>query len=289
MQHKELAKRYLPQPIFDLLRAVKYQYELATFSQRVVSHRYGAHVLNMSIDDRVASEWYDKDWDLPPEIEFLSQMQIPPGGRIFDLGAHQCLIAMLLAKEVAPAGTVVSVEANRHNAATARRNLELNGVDNVDVMHALVSDTTGRSRADISFNSRARPGLSGVVGNQVDAFSIDDLAQMKGPPDLIYMDIEGFEIDALKGATQTLKHWCYWFVELHGDALLSRYGARNADILDYFPFQDFAPYLCLETDNRFRPLMEREPLPAERCFLIFTPRSARLLRSTSNNEPVGPQ
>ncbi|MFA6264145.1 MAG: FkbM family methyltransferase [Pseudolabrys sp.] len=278
MQHRDLARKYLPQPVVDILRAVKYRYELATFNQRVVTHRYGSHVLEMSIDDRIAAEWYDKDWDLPPEIEFLSQMPIPQAGRIFDLGAHQCLIAMLLGKEVTPAGTVVSVEANRHNAAISRRNLELNGVDNVEVMHALISDVAGRGRADMSFNSRARPGIGGIVGDQVNALSIDDLAQMRGFPDLVYMDIEGFEIAALKGATQTLSRWCYWFIELHGDDLLGRYGARNADILGYFDFQDFAAHLCLETDTKFRPLTEREPLPTERCFLIFAPRSARLIK-----------
>lgn len=278
MPHMDLARKYLPQPVVDILRAVKYRYELATFNQHVVTHRYGSHVLEMSIDDRIAAEWYDKDWELPPEIAFLKQMPIPQAGRVFDLGAHQCLIAMLLGKEVVPAGTVVSLEANRHNAAIARRNLELNAVDNVEVMHALVSSATGRGRADISFNSRARPGIGGLVGDQVAALSIDDLAQMRGFPDLVYMDIEGFEIEALKGATQTLSRWCYWFVELHGDKLLGRYGARNSDILDHFSFQDFAGHLCLETDTKFRPLTEREPLPGERCFLIFAPRSARLIK-----------
>ena len=289
MQHRDLAKKYLPQPVVDILRAVKYRYELATFAQRTVTHRYGSHVLDMSIDDRIAAEWYDKDWELPPEIAFLSQMPIPQAGRIFDLGAHQCLIAMLLGKEVAPAGTVVSLEANRHNARIARRNLELNAIDNVEVMNALVSSTTGRGRADISFNSRARPGLGGLVGDQVATLSIDDLAQMRGFPDLVYMDIEGFEVEALKGAPQTLSRWCYWFIELHGDDLLARYGARNADILQYFDFQDFAAHLCLESDSKFRPLTEREPLPTERCFLIFAPRSARLIKHGLPNGAVRPQ
>ena len=56
----------------------------------------------MNINDRIAEEWYDKDWPLPSEILFLSRAQLPRDGRIFDLGAHQCLIAMLLGREIVP-------------------------------------------------------------------------------------------------------------------------------------------------------------------------------------------
>ena len=136
MQLQSYAKKYLPQPIVDVLRVVKYRFELATFMNRVVSHRYGPYRFDMNINDRVAEEGYDKDWTLPPEIAFLSEAQLSRAGRIFDLGAHQCLLAMLLKNEIVPAGAVVAVEANRHNAEIARRNLETNGIDNVDVVRA---------------------------------------------------------------------------------------------------------------------------------------------------------
>lgn len=280
------AKRYLPRPVVDVLRAFKYRYQLATFAGRIVSHRYGGHPLRMVIADRVGAEWYAKDWPMPAEIEFLSQQIIPRDGLVFDLGAHQCLIAMLLAREIVPDGSVVAVESNRHNAAVAERNLDLNGVDNVDVVNALVSNTTGKVRTEASFNSRARGGLAGAIGNdKVDGLSIDALAQLKGFPDLVFMDIEGFEIEALKGAVQTLARRCHWFVELHGDDLLSRYGARNSDIQQFFDYRDFACFVSLPTEDKFRPVTEREPLPSERCYLIFAPRSARLIENGTDRTP----
>ncbi|MCW5683609.1 MAG: FkbM family methyltransferase [Pseudolabrys sp.] len=271
------AKRYLPQPAVDALRLMKYRMDLATFPKKVVQHVYGSHALQMNISDRIASEWYDKDWTLPPEIDFFSQGQIAKDGRIFDLGAHQCLIAMLLARDIVPEGEVVAIEANQHNAAMARDNLALNHVDNVDVMHALVSRTSGRAHADFSFNSRAKQGLGALVGEVIEGISIDDLSRRKGWPDLVYLDIEGFEIEALKGASETLARWCYWFVELHGDEMLARYGARNADILQFFGQEKFARYVCIPEGDSFRLVTENEPVPVERCYLIFAPRSARLL------------
>jgi FkbM family methyltransferase len=289
MQLQSYAKKYLPQPVVDVLRVVKYRLDLAAFPRRVVSHRYDGYDLKMNIDDRIAAEWYDHDWKLPPEIEFLLNEPVPRDGRVFDLGAHQCLIAMLLGKKIVPAGTVTAVEANAHNAAIARRNLELNRIGNIEVVYGLVSGTSGKGRADLSFNSRARPALNAIASDEVDALSIDDLSHSKGWPDLVYMDIEGFEIEALKGASQTLSRWCHWFVELHGDETLARYGAKNADVLDFFNYQDFARYLCLASENKFRPVTESEPLPAERCFLIFAPRSARLIKQSPEEKPANLQ
>lgn len=276
MQLQSYAKRYLPQPVVDVLRMVRYRMDLATFPKRVAQHRYGGHRLSMNITDRVAHEWYDKDWELPPEIEFFAHGQIPADGRIFDLGAHQCLIAMLLAREIVPQGAVVAVEANQHNADMARSNVEMNRADNVEVVHALVSKTSGRAHAEFSFNSSARQGMDALVSNSIQALTIDELSALKGWPDLVYLDVEGFEIEALKGASQTLSRWCHWFVELHGDLTLARYGARNADILDYFEMQHFARYVCMPDETRFRLVTESEPVPTERCFLIFAPRSVRL-------------
>jgi FkbM family methyltransferase len=271
------AKRYLPQPAIDVLRLMKYRMELATFPKKIVEHQYGSHTLKMNISDRIAAEWYDKDWRLPPETEFFARGQIAKNGRIFDLGAHQCLIAMLLAREIVPDGQVVAIEANQHNAEMARDNVALNHVDNVDVVHAIVSRTSGRAHADFSFNSHAQQGLGARVGETADGVSIDDLSRQKGWPDLVYLDIEGFEIEALKGASQTLARWCHWFVELHGDETLGRYGARNADILQFFEMTKFARYLCMPDEDQFRLVTENELVPTERCFLIFAPRSKQLL------------
>jgi FkbM family methyltransferase len=284
MQLQTYAKRYLPQPVIDVLRMMKYRKDLATFPRRVVTHRYGGHWLRMNICDRVAGEWYDKDWALPPEIEFLAHDQIPRNGRIFDLGAHQCLIAMLLARDIVPDGSVVAVEANQHNAAIARSNVALNSADNVDVVHALVAKTSGKAHADFSFNSRAKQGVDALVSEAIDALSIDDLSELKGWPDVVYLDIEGFEIEALKGASRTLNRWTHWFIELHGDDMLSRYGAKNAEVLQFFEVQDFARYVCLLTDDKFRLVTENEPVPEERCFLIFAPRSARLISNVPGEQ-----
>ncbi len=274
MSLRSLTARYLPAPVVDTLKAAKFNIERWTFPKHVVSHRYGPFEFSMNIHDRVAKEWYDKPWKLPPEIDFLSRGALAPGALVFDLGAHQCLIAMMLAKIVG-SGRVVAVEASSHNAAVAALNVKANRVSNVDIVHALISDKTGMDFASLSFNSsKAFPDRDGHDGEPVESLTVDDLSHAFGWPQVVYMDIEGFEIGALKGAPQTLAHGCTWFIELHGDEQLSRYGARNDDVLRFFPHADFTAHMCLSAESGFHVLSDRTTLSAERCFLTFVPRRA---------------
>jgi hypothetical protein len=56
----------------------------------------------------------------------------------------------------------------------------------------------------------------------VRAITIDGLAKEFGPPVILSLDI--YEIAPLKGASETLKAQATWFIEVHGNAILSKYG-----------------------------------------------------------------
>ena len=56
--------------------------------------------------------WYDHDWPELPEIALLKQHGLRPGARVFDIGAHQGVVALMLSKTVGPEGFVLAVEAS---------------------------------------------------------------------------------------------------------------------------------------------------------------------------------
>jgi hypothetical protein len=114
----------------------------------------------------------------------------------------------------------------------------------------------------------------------VPAYSIDDLAARHGPPDVVFMDVEGYEFRALAGAETTLEQRPNWFVEVHGEEAIGRYGGSVAGVVDTFTSRGYDCMLAadglgkltdgrLVSQTRFRPLGEAPDLLAGgRFFLI---------------------
>jgi FkbM family methyltransferase len=183
---------------------------------------------------------------------------------------------MLFATTVGPTGHVLAVEASSHNAEVARRNRDLNHVENLEILHAAVTETGGT----VNFGR----GLNGQVGDfedseTVEAFTIDQLAQRHGDPDLVFLDIEGCEVRALHGAAQTLAKRPMCFVEVHVGEGLEDFGDSPDALLDFFPADQYDRYLSTET--------QRHPVPFDldtyaqvrdaRFFLTAVPKAAALV------------
>ncbi|MBV9768032.1 MAG: FkbM family methyltransferase, partial [Bryobacterales bacterium] len=226
--------------------------------------------LEIELVDGMGEGWYDRDWAELPEFHLLQQRgALGPKARVFDLGAHQGVIALLLSRYVGPEGTVLAVEANGHNAAAARRNIEINNAaQNCKVLHAAVAERSGK----LTFSE----GLNGIVDDgsgswgqvEVDAFSIDDLASKYGVPSLIFIDVEGYECRALEGASKTLATRPHAFVEVHLGEGLESFGGSVERLLSYFSSSAYELYFNEENGAAFRPMREPNELPKHRFFLI---------------------
>jgi hypothetical protein len=128
---KSFAQRVLPQCVWTRLRLARLRSSIRASEPRSVEHSYGGFFLNIHLSDPLAEGWYDHDWPELPEIALLKRYRLRPGARVFDLGAHQCVVALMMAKIVGPSGLVVALEANSHNATIGRRNRDLNKVTKV--------------------------------------------------------------------------------------------------------------------------------------------------------------
>src|SRR6266478_1689914 len=102
-------KANLPQWAWSGLQQGKAKFSEWTFRHRVVRHNYGGHSMLVHLKDPIAQEWYDRDWGRLAEISFLAQSHLKPGAKVFDIGAHQFVVAMMLAAEVGRNGTVVAI------------------------------------------------------------------------------------------------------------------------------------------------------------------------------------
>jgi FkbM family methyltransferase len=246
--------------------------KIAAYRARLVEHTYGGHPLTISLEDPVAEEWYDHDWPLTPELARLSQSRLTGGACVFDLGAHQGVVALMLSRLVGPTGRVLAVEAERHNFEVAVKNKDINDAPNLEIVHAAAGAGDGslyfRGGLNGNVATRGRVGLA-----RVPAVSVDGLAQRYGVPDVVFVDVEGYEQEVLRGAVHTLAGArTDFFVEVHVGLGLESLGGSARSLLAQF---DRAHFRLLASPARgereqydFRELDERSAAPAGRFFLI---------------------
>jgi FkbM family methyltransferase len=135
----------------------------------------------------------------------IFEQSVPDGGVVFDIGANVGFYTLLASQLVGPAGRVFAFEPSPRNLRYLHAHLALNRATNVSVIEAAVWATPGR----VQFDSGADHSQGRVSPNQglfVPAVVLDDLLT-RGQiplPDLIKMDIEGGELQALKGARSLL-------------------------------------------------------------------------------------
>lgn len=111
---KGLAKRALqgvmPRRAYCALRRYHERYVNSRRPPRRVQHRYCGHDLVIDLGNSIAESWYDADWEELPELTVLGAHALQAGARVFDIGAHHCVVAMIFAKIVGSNGKVVAVE-----------------------------------------------------------------------------------------------------------------------------------------------------------------------------------
>ena len=158
---------------------------------------------------RMAPRWaryYPPDYE-PAKQSFLRE-HCRSGSTVFDLGAHIGLYTVLMARHVGEEGRVLAFEPTPGTRRELRRTILLNHVSNVQVRNEAVSRSTGEA----FLNATAEPvsnanSLAPIVRARsqvgVRTIALDDLA-VPSRVSCLKIDIEGAELDALRGATALL-------------------------------------------------------------------------------------
>lgn len=146
----------------------------------------------------------------------------------WNVGANIGIHTLQLAHRVGSRGSVVAFEPNPAAVSLLRRHVDLNGyADRVTIIQAAVGEREGEADffvagADpMARAERANPLLPQTTRISVPVITLDGYLQSQSrQPDCIVMDIEGWEIAALRGARSILERQPFpiFIVELHQDA-----------------------------------------------------------------------
>ena len=138
----------------------------------------------------------------PPSFDLALGM-LEPGAVVLDLGAH---IGTFSLAAVARGFRVVAVEAAPRNAALLRASARANGLDELVVVEAAVSDTPGVLRfrpvgAWGHVTDRWAPGVVEVQAQPVSQILREhDIRRV----DLVKLDVEGSEMAVIRGMRELL-------------------------------------------------------------------------------------
>ena len=254
----------LPTPVTRKLRFIRDQLAIRTFRSRVAEHSYGGIHLSVQLADSMSARWYDHDWPELPEIKFLKTKRLREGAIVFDLGAHQAVVALTLAKIVGPLGWVLAVEGSQRNFELAMVNKRLNKVDNLEMLHAVVDSGGG---SPVSFSDEINGSVC-ASGSPMASCSIDALALEHGIPDVVMVDVEGYECCVLAGATQTLMADADWCIEVHAGCGLETFGGSADEVVQTFRNGGYSLYYYVDERDWVRALSSE--VPDGRFFLIAT-------------------
>jgi FkbM family methyltransferase len=142
---------------------------------------------------------------------------------IYDIGAFHGILTLFFA---ARCSQVIAYEPNEISHARLIENIRLNNFHNVQIRKLGVGAETGfgtlRYSPEMSGGGTLDRDAIAPVSQHVEVTTLDrDIAAFALPaPDLIKIDIEGWELEALQGARETLAaHRPALFLEMHGETM----------------------------------------------------------------------
>lgn len=269
---RQAARRSIPPWLWARLRLLRQAHHLRSYPCREVRHLYGGFPLTIQLPDSMAASWYDHNVELG-ELSVLRRGRLQDGARVFDLGAHHGVNALVLAKTVGQRGEVIAVEATRHSYEVALLNKNRNNAANLEIVHAAVSDRSG-TIAFNPLNGHVHAGKSRFEHIPVRAVTIDELAAKYGGPDVLYIDVEGFECHTLRGARATLGTRPDAFVEVHVNVGLEKFGGSVDELLSFFPSPDYDVLVAAEGRD-YLPFAQGSSVTRDRFFLVALGRPSK--------------
>ncbi len=150
---------------------------------------------------------------LEPRTSALFERLLRPGDTCVDVGAHVGYHSLLARRLVGNSGRVYAIDPQPHNCAQLSRNAELNAFSNIVVITAAAAAGEGwialkaQSRRDRSRLTLTGPGVSdGALTFITPTISLAWLFRTQNikRANVLKIDVEGYELEVLRGAGQSL-------------------------------------------------------------------------------------
>jgi FkbM family methyltransferase len=205
----------LAAPILSIGKFLEWQDPILLSDAQVDVKGVGKFTVRAHSDDL----WHVLPWRERAIFAVLRE-QLRPGDTFIDAGANIGVYSVFAARLVGSDGKVLAVEMMSDTADRLKHNLALNGISNVAVCHAALSNTVGQL-----VTAKVTPGKYGqasiskgisedaAISISVKTTTLDEISKNLTGVRLVKMDLEGAEALALLGAKELLNRTDYLICE----------------------------------------------------------------------------
>lgn len=258
---KRYLKHHLPRPLFDSIQSirrlwirpdprvkadlVKFKSLNPTSTRERIVMRPGIE-LNLDPASYEAFQWFC--WTSPKMVdEFDALLRLREGRRtMLDLGANHGVFALgFIAGR--PDATAIAIDPSLMAFPVLQRNAELNAPDRIRCLQIAAGDQEGVLRMRTNWHHlEVIPDQSAAESQNIKIVPVRPIdavcEELSYTPDLIKVDVEGFELQAIQGLSRTLRrHRPPMMLEVHPDLIRSM-NYTERDIVDLVESLDYRFY-----------------------------------------------
>lgn len=157
------------------------------------------------------AKYYESDYE-KETFDFFGK-NIAPDHTVLDIGAHIGLYSVFFSKRISGNGRVICFEPTPGTFAILQQTVQLNQLGNCTLVNAAIAEKSGTLKFNLTTHNGEGSNANSLVRtdrtvNAVDVkvYSIDDYrCAEKLKIDVLKIDVEGYELNALKGAKETFE------------------------------------------------------------------------------------
>lgn len=191
---------------------------------------------------------------------------------ILDVGGNIGLYSVVAAKTNSTSH-VTAFEPIKENLDYFRKNISLNGLKNIELVGSAVGASSGELEihiSNVSIGHHSAAQKSGQNGKtiKVEMVSVDDFVKSKNKkPDLIKVDVEGYDFAVFEGAKETMSKLSPTFFAEYAPGMMKQCGHEPKKFLNHlFKYSDNI-YLIDEKSEKLKKVTKAELLLKKDSYL----------------------
>jgi FkbM family methyltransferase len=238
---------------------------MSLFTKYIIEKEFESAKFKLCINDNCGQKWYDIDRvGNSLELKFIKQYMIRIGDVVFDCGAHQGYTSLLFSNWSGTSGKVYSFEPYSLNFEILVENIKLNNSINIFPYNFALGDIDGNCDMLPKSNSNV---INQGKGERVKIIKLDNFTDII--PNFIKIDVEGFEMKVLEGASNILLEGHTKFdIEIHPSEM-KKYHSSVDDLLSMI---GLSRYECfIQWNDNIEPIVYNGEEINERVHLFLLP------------------